>query len=44
MEALHDVVEHFQVLNVSAIDVITILLVNDGQLNAYFSFRCYLCH
>lgn len=43
MEALHSIEECTQVFNVSVVDVITILLVNDGQLKAYFSFRCYLC-
>lgn len=43
MEALHSIEERVQVLNVSVVDVITILLVNDGQLKAYFSFRRYLC-
>lgn len=43
MEALHSIEESVQVFNVSVVDVITILLVNDGQLKAYFSFRCYLC-
>lgn len=43
METLHSIEERVQVLNVSVVEVITILLVNDGQLKAYFSFRCYLC-
>lgn len=43
MEAPHSIEERVQVLNVSVVDVIAILLVNDGQLKAYFLFRCYLC-
>lgn len=43
MGVLHSIDEHVQVVNVSVVEVITILLVNDGQLKAYFSFRCYLC-
>lgn len=43
MEALRSVEERVQVLSVPVVDVITIVLVNGGQLKVYFSFRCYLC-
>lgn len=47
MEALHGIEECVQVLSVpvvdAVVDVITIVLVNGGQLKVYFSFRCYLC-
>lgn len=43
MEALHGIAECVQVLSVPVVDVITIVLVNGGQLKVYFSFRCYLC-